>query len=463
MSTEKFITEAITSESELIAKLSSLSERDIFEFMQNLRGGTYFNMGMFSSIKPAKAYNKTTRIYKVLNMTAVVSGVSYENIGTTKEFRDRTGKAPGKSWYSHVPGFENKVGQKNSDPSSKYVLWDIKAGTDTWVKFFVVDIATGDVKPLSKDSILESDYLTPSEKSSLIRSHSTGFDKETGELIENQTNWRTAKFENIFWLSQAGKGTKEYGTKFTESLKGTKDKKVMNRKTLRESAEMELFRDGHAGVTTDLDAILSGGMVESVSNATNEDYSHLEPFECEHCGKTLYGDDYRMLYNDEYDYDEVVCHDCYNKAELSEPKGLKEAADDKVTIRCANAHYEDDDGYPCNVGIYAGDLSFDELTDILYDAGMLYVDVFGEYEREIEARFASSYKPGQVVDVFDADEEFVKDFIETNGLDPEDYEHIGFFEGKTSKVGADKLEESYRRIITVDHSLVDNELFVEFE
>ena len=81
-------------------------------------------------------------------------------------------------------------------------------------------------------------------------------------------------------------------------------------------------------------------------------------------------------------------------------KSLEEAVDDTmVTIRCANAQYEDDDGYPCNVGIFAGDLSFEELTEILYDDGMLYVDVYDEYEREIEARFASSYKPGQVVDV----------------------------------------------------------------
>ena len=65
--TKKNILEAIVSESDLVAKLVPLSESDIFDFMKNLRGGTYFNMGMYSSIPVSRAYKKTLRIYKVLN------------------------------------------------------------------------------------------------------------------------------------------------------------------------------------------------------------------------------------------------------------------------------------------------------------------------------------------------------------------------------------------------------------
>lgn len=269
MNMKKSIHEAIISEQDLVAKLSPLPEIEIFEFMQNLRGGTYFNMGMYSFIPVSRAYKKTYRIYKVINMTAIVSGVSYENIGTTKDFRDRTDKGPGGAWYDHVPGFENKVGQKKSDPNSKYVLWDIKASSDNWVRYFLVDIATGSVMPISKDEVLESDYLTPSEKAKMTPKKVEGYDKNTGELIENQTNWRTAAFEHIFWLSQAGKNTKEYGTKFTEG------KENMNKNTLEEATGMELFRDAHASVTTDLDAILSGSMDEeyqkTLAEAAEED------------------------------------------------------------------------------------------------------------------------------------------------------------------------------------------------
>lgn len=89
--------EAISIEADLLLKLRALPEHEIFEFMQNLRGGTYFNMGMFSAIPVSKAYKATIRIYKVVDLAAIVSGVSYENVGTTKEFRDQTGEAPGHS------------------------------------------------------------------------------------------------------------------------------------------------------------------------------------------------------------------------------------------------------------------------------------------------------------------------------------------------------------------------------
>lgn len=51
----KPIVEAIDREADLILKLSPISENEIFDFMKNLKGGTYFNMGMYSSIPVARA------------------------------------------------------------------------------------------------------------------------------------------------------------------------------------------------------------------------------------------------------------------------------------------------------------------------------------------------------------------------------------------------------------------------
>jgi hypothetical protein len=253
------INEAISLESDLLLKLKPLSEVEIFEFMKNLSGGTYFNMGMYSSISPARAYKKSLRIYKVIDLTAIVSGVSYENIGTTKDFRDRTGEGPGKSWYDHTPGYENKIGQKKSDPNSKYVLWDIKRGTGTCVRYYVVDIDAGAVTPGSKEDVLTSDYLTATEKAKLTPKPVEGFDNSTGELVENKTNWRTAAFDRIFWLSQAGQATQEYGTRFEEDF------------NISEDVGSDLFMDVHAHVGTDLDAILSGEVIESIEKHLEEE------------------------------------------------------------------------------------------------------------------------------------------------------------------------------------------------
>lgn len=252
------VTEAINLEADLLLKLKPLPEVEIFEFMKNLRGGTYFNMGMYSSIPIAKAYKSTIRIYKVVDLTAIVSGVSYENVGTTKDFRQATGEGPGKSWYDHTPGFENKVGQKKSDPNSKYVLWDIKRGTGTCVRYYVVDIDTGAVTPVSKDDVLQSDWLTQTEKNKLMPKPVVGIDLTTGQAVENKTVWRTAAFDHIFWLNQAGKSTQEYGVRFEEDF------------SLTEAAD-ELFMDAHAFVKTDLDAILSGAVIESVKKPVEED------------------------------------------------------------------------------------------------------------------------------------------------------------------------------------------------
>jgi hypothetical protein len=250
--------EAISFEADLLLKLKPLPEADIFEFMQNLRGGTYFNMGMYSFIPVSRAYKSTIRIYKVTDLMAIVSGVDYENIGTTKDFRARTGNAPAGAWYDHTPGYERKIAQKKSDPNSKYVLWTIKRGHSTCVRYYVVDIDTGAVTPVSQKEIENSIYLTPSEKAKLTEHKKpTGFDKTTGELVENETNWKTAAFDHIFWLSQAGKATREYGTRFEEDF-GTADSD-------------NIFMDAHAGVKNNLDDILSGAFVESVNETVTED------------------------------------------------------------------------------------------------------------------------------------------------------------------------------------------------
>ena len=256
----KNMNEAISLEADLLLKLKPLPEAEIFEFMKNLRNGTYFNMGMYSSIPVARAYKSTIRIYKVIELLAIVSGVDYENIKTTKEFRDRTGKAPAGAWYDHTPGYERKVAQKKSDPNSKYVLWNVKRGHSTCVRYYVVDIDTGAVTPISQAQIENSIYLTPTEKAKLTPKKPTGFDKTTGELVENETTWKTTAFEHIFWLNQSGKATQEYGTRFEEDFCLSED-----------IDETNIFVDAHAGVRNNLDDILSGAVIESVDKSLDED------------------------------------------------------------------------------------------------------------------------------------------------------------------------------------------------
>lgn len=300
------INEAISLESDLLLKLKPLSEAEIFDFMKNLRGGTYFNMGMYSSIPVSKAYKSTIRIYKVIDLTAIVSGVSYENIGTTKEFRDRTGEAPGKSWYDHTPGFENKVGQKKSDPNSKYILWDIKRGSGTCVRYYVVDIDTGAVIPVSKADVEASPYLTATEKAKLTPKPVVGIDLTTGEAVENKTVWRTAAFEHIFWLNQTGKSTREYGVRFEEDF------------DFYEAIDNELFMDAHANVKTDLDAILSGEVIESIEKPLEEEID---------------------LFMDAHANVKTKLDDVLSGAMIEAPNFTEDTTIDKT--RCAEVIYED--------------------------------------------------------------------------------------------------------------------------
>lgn len=253
--------EVLSIESDLILKLKPITEAEIYTFMDGLKGGTYFNMGMYSSIPVAKAWKATYRIYKVIEMTAIVSGVDYENIKTTKDFRADTGKDVGKSWYQHEPGREHKVGLKTSNPNEKYVLWDIKATSGSTVKYYLVDIGAGTVVPVSKAEVMNSVYLTDSEKAKLEPRPVTAYNLTTGNLVENETVWRTAKFEHIFWLSQAGAVTKEYGVRFAEEF------------GIEEAFTSETFIDGNAQSTADLDVLLSGkGEVTETVKLVDDDW-----------------------------------------------------------------------------------------------------------------------------------------------------------------------------------------------
>ena len=269
ISTSDNLIEAIETESDLVSKLTKLQPNDIYDFMKNLHNGTFFNMGTYKIVPLARAYKKTYSIYKVTNHSAIVTGSSYENIKTTKDYRASTGAVPMPAWYNHEQGYENKIGSLKSDPSKKYVMWNIKKTSGSWVAYYLIDLQTGLVTPVSRDSLKHSDYITETEKRNLGLLASDeeiiGWDATAGKFIiaknparvtgtiRNETEWRTTKFENIFWLSQADR---EYGAKFEESLtKGlTGD--------LAEEATGITYRDRNKGAV-DIDSILSGEFEES--------------------------------------------------------------------------------------------------------------------------------------------------------------------------------------------------------
>lgn len=415
------VTEAISLEADLLLKLKPLPEVEIFEFMKNLRGGTYFNMGMYSSIPVARAYKQTIRIYKVIDLTAIVSGVDYENIGTTKDFRDATGEGPGKSWYDHTPGYEHKVGQKKSDPNSKYVLWDIKRGTGTCVRYYVVDIDTGAVTPVSKDDILNSDYLTQTEKNKLTPRPVVGIDLATGQAVENKTNWRTAAFDHIFWLNQAGKATQEYGVRFEEDL------------GLAEAFGDDLFMDAHAHVGTDLDAILSGEMIESIEK-TLEEATDSDVFMDAHAGvKTKLDDVLSGRMEESVENTDnikgvrtVTIHNDTNERVALDFNSFGEAA----------KHFDD---------LYVNAVEENYAEEVLYP--ILLAAQNEEYDYIDEEGYAVIEQ--DATGIFDGalDDIYTNDIVEAREVP-----------NKTSS-----LEESYRRTVSRGASLTDNELFVDFD
>lgn len=430
------VTEAINLEADLLLKLKPLPEVEIFEFMKNLRGGTYFNMGMYSSIPIAKAYKSTIRIYKVVDLTAIVSGVSYENVGTTKDFRQATGEGPGKSWYDHTPGFENKVGQKKSDPNSKYVLWDIKRGTGTCVRYYVVDIDTGAVTPVSKDDVLQSDWLTQTEKNKLMPKPVVGIDLTTGQAVENKTVWRTAAFDHIFWLNQAGKSTQEYGVRFEEDF------------SLAEAAEDELFMDAHAFVKTDLDAILSGAVIESVKKPVEEDVD-ANIFLDAHAGVKAKLDDVLS-------------------GKVAESKKVNESISGDIVgfIDCSASNY------PVNLDLQekiAKDLGATTLyyfSDRVYNTAEEAGEGCGTIYKEICA-FAKTNTDKNILVITDSDIDndyrgwFGGDELKT--IPNVKIERIEDHLQESVSTISTGLKESYRRTVARGNTLVDNELFVDFE
>ena len=393
--------EAINSVSELEAKLRPLSELEIFRFMNGLRPGTFFNMGMYSLIPVSRAYKGSIFIYKVINMTAIVSGVDYENIKTTKDFRDRTGEQAKGAWYDHMPGYEHKVGIKKSDQTSKYVLWNIKEGSNNWVSFYIVDSIAGTVTPVSKEDLKNCPYLTPGEKKNLdAGERSKGVDKKTGQIIENQTNWRTAAFTHIFWLSQSGANTSEYGTRFVESNRAKRNK-------LKES-DTAMFRDLNADVHTDLDAIFADKITEAVNNK-----------------KVIY-----VLTT--FDGDEYIYDDFYDAVDMAENDLCTEA-------RSIYPYYQEADG-TYNTMLPDGDPNC-----------LCWTEEEGILEEACKQNIIESNSAG---------------FRDLNADVHTDLDAI--FADKITRPNAEirlnnKLKESYRRTVSRGASLVDNELFINFD
>jgi phosphoglycolate phosphatase-like HAD superfamily hydrolase len=92
--------------------------------------------------------------------------------------------------------------------------------------------------------------------------------------------------------------------------------------------------------------------------------------------------------------------------------------DESVTsIRCMYALYEDDDGYVCKTGVYAGDLDEEEMEELLSDRGMCYIQCWDEYEAQVDR----VPNVGDVVDVFDVEDEDIEDVAAIAGKDPQEY------------------------------------------
>lgn len=119
------------------------------------------------------------------------------------------------------------------------------------------------------------------------------------------------------------------------------------------------------------------------------------------------------------------------REELSKNKVLTEAH--MVTLSCAVAEYEDDDGYVCKNLIYAGPKTEDELAEILYNGGMMYVDVYDKHDEQFPYTIIPAGKrgllPGDVLRVLTVDDELKAAFSAVSG---KDYDHVGFFEALES-------------------------------
>lgn len=270
---ESLVNEEIKTEGELLLKLTPLPPADIYSFMDGLKPGTYFSMGLLTMLKLNDEGKKSIRVYRILEYSAIVSGVEYENIATTKEFRARTGKLPGGTWWNHEPGYETKIAYRKKDPRDKYVIWDIQRSKSATSRLYLVDLINNSFKAVSEADLLRDmdKYLVEDDRKKLRHETHTqqAADKQTGEIVELKTKYRTGKFENVFWLKQNGKATGEKGKKFEEDFDGD---------------DIVEFTDLHANCErVDVDGILSGRLNMDGTPAEDyvedsEDYGEVEEY-----------------------------------------------------------------------------------------------------------------------------------------------------------------------------------------
>ena len=77
----------------------------------------------------------------------------------------------------------------------------------------------------------------------------------------------------------------------------------------------------------------------------------------------------------------------------------------KVTIRCANALYMDDDCCVQNVSVYAKEMDEDEITNALSEIGMIGIEIRNFYDVKISIKEFETLKLGDVVEVFEVSKE----------------------------------------------------------
>lgn len=91
--------------------------------------------------------------------------------------------------------------------------------------------------------------------------------------------------------------------------------------------------------------------------------------------------------------------------------GIEEDFGPYTTVRVADVEYNDDDNVDCHVLVYAGDADADEIEEILYEAGMIFVYVNDIYEKSIPVADLDTLKKGDVLEVLD---ESMKEYYRHN-------------------------------------------------
>jgi hypothetical protein len=226
--------------------------------------------------------------------------------------------------------------------------------------------------------------------------------------VENKTYWRTAAFEHIFWLNQSGKATQEYGVRFEEDF------------DLSEATSSDIFMDAHAYVKTDLDAILSGEMAESVEKPLEEETD---------------------LFMDANAGARTKLDDVLSGKVVESIENI----DDIKGVRIITIHNET-----------KGRVVLDFNT--FEEAARHFDDL---YANAVEENYAEEILYPILLAV--QNEEY--DYIDDDGYAVVEQDATGIFEACNSdkKLETNELKESYRRTVSRGASLVDNELFVDFD